>query len=97
VYNQPYNNSKCYIVTYLMLVIAKIQSRSVVKIMADKAYDKILSNQSSCSERISITIDLPKDCRLDADILREHVSQIFVEGLLKNLCSGCPLEKPLHS
>jgi len=50
-------------------------------------------NVSKCSENISITINLPKGCRLDIDTLGKYISELFVEGLLKDLCSGCPFEK----
>lgn len=54
---------------------------------------RIIRNVSTCSEGIRVTIDLPKDCRLEADVMGEYVAKILVEGLIQNLCAGCPLEK----
>lgn len=53
-----------------------------------------LDNKTTCREGVVITLNLPKDCRLNETILKEYVEKIFVGGLLKELCAGCPLEKP---
>lgn len=53
-----------------------------------------LDNRTTCSKGVVLTINLPKDCRLNETILKEYVEKIFVAGLLKELCAGCPLEKP---
>ena len=53
----------------------------------------IRSNTTTCGDRIIITIDLPEDCRLNSDLVRERFAEIFRKGILRDLCQGCPLEK----
>jgi len=52
-----------------------------------------LCGKTTCTQGVVLTLNLPKDCRLNENILSEYVERIFVEGLLKELCAGCPLEK----
>ncbi|HDP96683.1 MAG TPA: hypothetical protein ENN25_03205 [Euryarchaeota archaeon] len=54
----------------------------------------LYNNQSACSQQIVITIDLPMDCRLNEEIIGERIKEIFNKELLRDLCTGCPLENP---
>lgn len=55
--------------------------------------ERTLSNLTTCSECITLTLSVPKDCRLDVDIVASRVSEMFKKELLRDLCYGCPLEK----
>ena len=57
---------------------------------------RVIRNVSTCSEGVRVIIDLPKECRVDADLLGEYVAKILIEGFIRNLCAGCPLERSDH-
>lgn len=56
----------------------------------------LISGTSRCSDKIVVTLNLPKECPIDEEIIREYMKKIFFEGLLKNLCQNCALLKPDH-
>lgn len=47
---------------------------------------------TTCSKCIRITVTVPKECRLNAELLGERTKQVFRKELLRDLCHGCPLE-----
>jgi hypothetical protein len=47
---------------------------------------------TTCSKCIKITITVPEECRMTAEMLGERTKQIFQKELLRDLCRGCPLE-----
>lgn len=47
---------------------------------------------TTCSKCIRLTIAIPKECRLNAEMLSERTKQVFQKELLRDLCRGCPLE-----
>jgi hypothetical protein len=56
------------------------------------AEKRTITDTTTCSQCITLTIDLPKECRLNADILESRMKDIFKKELLRDLCRGCPLE-----
>ncbi len=54
---------------------------------------RTLENLTTCSECITLTLKVPKNCRLNADLLTARVAEVFDKELLRDLCHGCPLEK----
>ena len=54
---------------------------------------RILENLTTCSQCITLTLTLPKTCRLNADLLSMRVAEVFDKELLRDLCHGCPLER----
>ena len=55
---------------------------------------KTLENLTTCSECIRLTLVVPKECRMDADILAGRVRELFNREVFKDLCHGCPLNNP---
>ena len=53
---------------------------------------RVLDNITTCSQCITITIDLPKECRLEADMLAERAKECFKKEIFRDLCRGCHLE-----
>lgn len=49
---------------------------------------------TTCSQCIRITVVLPKECRLNAEMLGDRVRDVFRKETLRDLCRGCPLEDP---
>jgi len=47
---------------------------------------------TTCSKCIRLTVVIPKECRLNAEMLGERTKQVFQKELLRDLCRGCPLE-----
>ncbi len=47
---------------------------------------------TTCSKCIRLTVTIPKECRLNAEMLGERTKQVFQKELLRDLCRGCPLE-----
>ena len=56
------------------------------------AEKRIITNTTTCSQCITLTIDLPKECRLNADMLESRAKDLFNKEILRDLCRGCPLE-----
>ena len=54
----------------------------------------LLENLTTCSQCIKLTLVVPKECRMDADMLAGRLKQMFDRELFKDLCRGCPLENP---
>jgi hypothetical protein len=52
----------------------------------------LIEGVTSCSQCIKITVAIPKECRLNAEMLGERTKQIFQKELLRDLCRGCPFE-----
>ena len=47
---------------------------------------------TTCSKCIRITVTIPRECRLNAEMLGERTKQVFRKELLRGLWRGCPLE-----
>ncbi len=54
---------------------------------------RTLKNMTTCSQCITLTLKVPKDCRLNADLLSSRVAELFNKELLRDLCHDCPLER----
>ena len=52
-----------------------------------------LENLTTCQECLTLTLSVPKDCRLNTDLLSVRLREIFNRELLRDLCDGCPLER----
>ena len=52
----------------------------------------LIEGVTTCSQCIKITVAIPKECRLNAEMLGERTKQIFQKELLRDLCRGCPFE-----
>lgn len=52
----------------------------------------MLENLTTCSQCIKLTLVVPKQCRMDADILAGRVKELFNREVFRDLCHGCPLE-----
>ncbi len=55
---------------------------------------RLLENLTTCSQCIKLTMVVPRECRMDADMLAGRLKQMFDRELFKDLCRGCPLENP---
>lgn len=55
--------------------------------------ERVLEDLTTCSECITLTLKLPKNCRLNADLLSVRIAEMFNKELLRDLCHGCPLER----
>lgn len=53
---------------------------------------RTLENMTTCSECLTITLSLPEGCRLSLDVLAVRLTEIINSEVLRDLCSGCPLE-----
>lgn len=53
---------------------------------------RTITDMTTCSQCITLTIDLPKECRLNADMLESRAKELFKKEMLRDLCRGCPLE-----
>ena len=53
---------------------------------------KIIRDATTCSECITITLDLPKNCRLNEDMIETMAKELFKQASFKDVCRGCPLE-----
>lgn len=53
---------------------------------------RTLENLTTCKECIRISLVVPGDCRLDADLLSGRVTEMFVAGVFRDLCAGCHRE-----
>ncbi len=51
---------------------------------------KSRANVTLCSECITITIAVPKDCRMDADAIADMAAECLSSGAIRRLCEGCP-------
>jgi hypothetical protein len=54
--------------------------------------ERVLDSLTTCRECIKLRIVVPRECRLNADILAQRVSELFKTEVLRDLCHGCPLE-----
>jgi|GEM_PF-1201813 len=54
---------------------------------------KTLGDLTNCRQCLTLTLSVPKNCRLSADVLASRVQEMFDKDLFSDLCSGCPLEK----
>jgi len=54
---------------------------------------RVLDNLTTCRECLTLTLSLPKDCRLDVDMLSARIQDLFNREVLRDLCDGCPLDK----
>jgi hypothetical protein len=50
------------------------------------------TNVTSCSECITITLTVPKDCRIDADGIADLAAQCLSSESIRQVCRGCPLQ-----
>ncbi len=53
----------------------------------------IVKDATTCSETITITLELPKNCRLTGGMIEDRGRELFKEAIFKDVCRGCPLEK----
>lgn len=53
---------------------------------------RIILNATDCSECITVTLEVPKGCRFDTDIIEARAMQLFKMPIFKDLCHGCSLE-----
>ena len=51
-----------------------------------------IEDLTTCSQCIKIRIYVPKDCRLNLELLEQQTRHLFGKEILKELCRGCPLE-----
>ncbi len=58
------------------------------------AEKRVVTDTTTCSQCITIIIDLPKDCRLNGDMLAARVKECFKKEIFRDLCRGCHLESP---
>jgi len=56
----------------------------------------MLENLSTCSHCIRLNLIVPKECRMDADMLASRVRELFNREVFRDLCHGCPMEKKLE-
>jgi hypothetical protein len=54
---------------------------------------RTLENLTTCKECITLTLSVPKDCRLNMDTLSVRLEEFFNREFFRDLCHGCPLEK----
>ena len=54
---------------------------------------RTIENLTKCKECITLTLTVPKDCRLNIDILSVRLEELFNREVFRDLCHGCPLEK----
>jgi len=54
---------------------------------------RTLENLTTCMECLTITLSVPKDCRLDMDTLSARLEELFNREVFRDLCHGCPLER----
>ncbi len=54
---------------------------------------RTLENLTTCKECLTLTLSVPKDCRLNIDILSVRLEELFNREVFRDLCNGCPLEK----
>ena len=55
---------------------------------------RTIRDATTCSECVTLTLDVPAGCRLNADILEAGVKELFKAEAYKELCRGCPLQTP---
>jgi hypothetical protein len=55
---------------------------------------RTITNSTTCSECVTLTLNVPAGCRLNADILEAGVKELFKTEAYKELCRGCPLQTP---
>lgn len=54
---------------------------------------RTLENLTTCKECLTLTLSVPKDCRLNMDMLSVRLEELFNREVFRDLCHGCPLEK----
>ena len=54
---------------------------------------RALENLTTCKECLTLTLTVPKDCRLNMDMLSVRLEELFNREVFRDLCAGCPLEK----
>ncbi len=55
---------------------------------------RTLENLTTCSRCIKMTLVVPRECRMDADLLAGRLRELFNREVFRDLCHGCPLERP---
>lgn len=55
---------------------------------------RVLDNLTTCSECIRLTLVVPKDCRMNVDLLENRLRELFNREVFRDLCDGCPKENP---
>ena len=54
---------------------------------------RTLENLTTCKECLTLTLTVPKDCRLNVDLLSVRLEELFNREVFRDLCHDCPLEK----
>jgi len=54
---------------------------------------RMLENLTTCKECLTITLTVPKECRMNVDLLSARLEEMFNREVFRDLCHGCPLEK----
>lgn len=54
---------------------------------------RMLENLTTCKECLTLTLTVPKDCRLNMDLLSVRLEELFNREVFRDLCHGCPLER----
>lgn len=54
---------------------------------------RTLENLTTCKECLTLTLSVPKDCRMNIDLLSARLEELFNREVFRDLCHGCPLEK----
>lgn len=56
--------------------------------------NRTLENLTTCSRCIRLSLVVPRDCRMDADLLAGRLTELFNREVFRGLCAGCPMERP---
>lgn len=54
---------------------------------------RTLENLTTCKECLTLTLSVPKECRMNIDLLSARLEELFNREVFRDLCYGCPLEK----
>lgn len=54
---------------------------------------RTLEKMTTCSECIKLSVVVPKQCRMDADMLVVRLRELFNREVFRGLCDGCPMER----
>lgn len=54
---------------------------------------KSVSNPTSCSECLTLTLVVPKNCHVNIDLLASEIQKLFEKPIFRDVCAGCPLER----
>lgn len=55
--------------------------------------NRTLDDLTTCSQCIRLSLVVPKECRMDADLLAGRVRELFNREVFRDLCHGCPMER----